>query len=87
MIADDLRKKIRDIHCECHTKGWNSYNAEPVSIQSRDFALQLVPHLVAVCSDVYVVPTVSGGYQFEGYLPNGYAYEVEAWVDPEDRSS
>ena len=48
------------------TKNWDSYNADPVTPRSVEQAKKLVPILPAIVDGKWqVVPTNSGGFEFE----------------------
>ena len=62
-------------------RGWNSYDAEPVSVAAFEQATEfLTTYLVEGVADPVVVPTVRGGVQLEWHR---HGVDVEVEISPD----
>lgn len=75
---DEPKKRLQSIVDNCHTHGWDGYNADPISSKVLNNALQVLPHMP---QKFELFPTGRNSVQFE-YETKKPEFDSNSGIEP-----
>lgn len=71
-----LKDRVQEVSIECAQKGWDGYDANPISKSSKVWALRVIDQLPENVQDPSIVPEPDGELAFEWNLGKDRIFSV-----------